>query len=94
MIETNTQHKKNIYKYSGGEGSEGLLTVEGVSTTHTRTAVRVPLLSEICLRAVGTAVVHISEQVALNGGSRPAIKWMQVLSRVLWDYVLCGAVKY
>lgn len=55
-----------------------LRTVEGVRTAYTRTAVRVPLLSEISLRAVGSACVHLSELVALNGGVRPDVPWMQV----------------
>ena len=55
-----------------------LRTVEGVRTAYTRTALRVPLLSEISLRAVGSACVHLSEQVALNGGVRPDVPWMQV----------------
>ena len=65
-----------------------LRTVEGVSTAHNRSAVRVPLLSEICLRAVGNASVYLSEQVAQNGGTRPHIKWMQVMSVLNCDYAL------
>ena len=98
----------NLILLSGGDGGDGLRTVEGVSTAHTRTAVRVPLLSEICLRAVGSACVYLSEQVALNGGSRPEIKWMQVsycitlhctvlycavLSCILFCVVQCSAVQ-
>ena len=56
-------------------------TVEGVRMAHTRTPVKVPLLSEISLRALGSACVHLSEQVALNGGVRPDVPWMQVWSR-------------
>jgi hypothetical protein len=66
------------YTESNGEGGDLLRTVEGVSTAHTRTAVRVPTLSDISLRAVGSACVYLSEQVALNGGVRPDIPWMQV----------------
>jgi hypothetical protein len=60
----------------GGEGTDALTTAEGVRTVSTRAAVRVPLLSELCLRAVGNACVYLAEQVAENGGVRPSKPWM------------------
>ena len=73
-----------LFKISNGDGGNELSTIEGVSTAHQRTAVRVPLLSEICLRAVGCTCVHLSEQVALNGGTRPNVRWMQVRAFTLF----------
>ena len=67
-----------------------LRTVESVRTAFTRTAVRVPMLSEISLRAVGSACVHLSELVALNGGVRPDVPWMQVCMCVCVCVCVCG----
>lgn len=38
---------------------------------------RVPKLSELCIRAVGSACVHLAELISNNGGLRPKIPWMQ-----------------
>jgi hypothetical protein len=41
-------------------------------------AVRIPLLRELCVRAVGAACILIADLTASNGGSRPDVKWIQV----------------
>ena len=42
-------------------GDDELNTVDNVRSAHERPAVRVPLLSEICIRAVGYAAVRVAE---------------------------------
>jgi hypothetical protein len=49
-----------------------------LSRLHSSPALRVPTLSELCIRAVGAAAVNVSEATALNGGFRPETPWMQV----------------
>jgi hypothetical protein len=49
-----------------------------LSRLHSSPALRVPTLSEMCIRAVGAAAVNVSEATALNGGFRPDTPWMQV----------------
>ena len=37
----------------------------------------VPSLTDICIRAVSNAALILAEEMALNGGFRPSVKWMQ-----------------
>lgn len=39
---------------------------------------RVPLLSELCIRAVGKSCIRLANDIALNGGVRPTVPWMKV----------------
>ena len=43
-------------------------------------AVKVPKLSDYCIRAIGKACLVIADQSALNGGIRPKIPWMQAFN--------------
>ena len=45
---------------------------------HLYTAQRVPRLSELCLRAVASACVVVTEAAALAGGLRADVPWMKV----------------
>jgi hypothetical protein len=40
------------------------------------TSVKIPKLSELCIRAVAKASVDLSEKIAENGGVRPQVFWM------------------
>ena len=71
-----------------------LSTVEGVRTVYERTAVQVPTLRELCLRATGKAVIILAEAIAENGGVRPASPaWMQVNSKDSDIYIHISFVK-
>jgi hypothetical protein len=74
-------------RQAGGEGSVGpsgnavdeLSTVNGVQTVYDRSALKVPTLREICLRATGRAALLLAAAIAENGGSRPTTPtWMTV----------------
>jgi hypothetical protein len=74
-------------RQAGGEGTEEptgtsedeLSTVDGVRTVYDRSALKVPTLREICLRATGRAALLLAAAIAENGGSRPTTPaWMTV----------------
>lgn len=49
---------------------------------HERDAVTVPLLSEICIRAVAKAVVQVATLTSDNAGIKPDIPWVKVYLNV------------
>jgi 3-phosphoinositide dependent protein kinase-1 len=58
-------------------GQPDFATVDGIKEVNNRSAVRVPSLKDICIRAVGLACIDIADKVATNGGYKPDIPWIQ-----------------
>jgi len=72
-----TNHDNN--KCSNPDPS--VVDCEYIQTLAVRPAERVPMLKELCIRAVGKAGVDVASIIAVNGGRKPAIPWVQVTLR-------------
>jgi hypothetical protein len=54
-----------------------------LSSIHLQSTCTVAKLSEYCIRAVGRACCVVAEQIAKNGGVKPHIAWIKVLTLLL-----------
>ena len=63
--------------------------IEYLKTLSDRPAQRIPQLKELCIRAVGKAAVEVASIVAINGGRKPPIPWVQVVRSILSHLLNC-----
>lgn len=56
-------------------------------SVHTRPAIRVEKLSELCIKAVAEACIKVTEETALLGGARPDIPWIQVIPSIRYTKI-------
>lgn len=56
--------------------------VQSLSTIHLQPACIVAKLKELSIRAVGRACSIVAERIAMNGGVKPDVDWLQVTSRM------------
>ena len=66
---------------------------------HTFPAIRVPTLHELCIRAVGKAIVITADVISKNGGVRPSAdvpntKWMRDLSMNKCNFIDIEKIKH
>lgn len=64
---------------SNNNGISTRYTLNNMHNIYQQSAVRVPLLHELCIRAVGKATLVLADAIAANGGIRPKQPiWMKV----------------
>eukprot|EP01038_Epipyxis_sp_PR26KG_P010236 gene10236-13769_t len=52
-------------------------SIESLQNIPSKPAIRIPSLFELCIRAVGKTCCLLANEIAISGGVRPEIPWMQ-----------------
>jgi hypothetical protein len=61
-----------------GDGYDSLLTLDDIRNIYQQSPPTIPLLHDVCIRAIAEVAIKVAFEISNNGGVRPDIPWVQV----------------